>query len=180
MSSWDSEKNCLCFLCIQSAHNSILVFLILTPFYSLSFYTNQNPIKMVTIFSFVPRGNLQHFTMMFAIACMCPQSFLTLCNPMDCSHQAPLSMGFPRQEYCSGLPFPSPGDLPDPGIEPAFSCISCIGRQILYHCATWEGHFQYHVLLIDTRIIHFSDCLGERTSFCFVFFKIPIHGKPIL
>ena len=32
--------------------------------------------------------------------------------------QAPLSMGFSRQEYCSGLPFPSPGDLPDPGIEP--------------------------------------------------------------
>ena len=31
--------------------------------------------------------------------------------------QAPLSMGFPRQEYWSGLPFPSPGDLPDPGIE---------------------------------------------------------------
>ena len=35
------------------------------------------------------------------------------------THQAPLSMGFPRQEYWSGLPFPSPGDLPDPGIEPA-------------------------------------------------------------
>ena len=33
-------------------------------------------------------------------------------------HQAPASMGFPRQEYWSGLPFPSPGDLPDPGIEP--------------------------------------------------------------
>ena len=32
--------------------------------------------------------------------------------------QAPWSMGFPRQEYCSGLPFPTPGDLPDPGIEP--------------------------------------------------------------
>ena len=32
-------------------------------------------------------------------------------------HQAPLSMGFPRQEYWSGFPFPSPGDLPDPGIE---------------------------------------------------------------
>ena len=32
--------------------------------------------------------------------------------------QAPLSMGFPRQEYWSVLPFPSPGDLPDPGIEP--------------------------------------------------------------
>ena len=34
------------------------------------------------------------------------------------AHQAPLSMGFSRQEYCSGLPCPSPGDLPDPGIEP--------------------------------------------------------------
>jgi len=32
--------------------------------------------------------------------------------------QAPLPMGFSRQEYQSGLPFPSPGDLPDPGIEP--------------------------------------------------------------
>ena len=35
------------------------------------------------------------------------------------AHQAPLFMGFPRQENWNGLPFPSPGDLPDPGIEPA-------------------------------------------------------------
>ena len=34
------------------------------------------------------------------------------------AHQSPLSMGFSRQEYWSGLPFPSPGDLPNPGIEP--------------------------------------------------------------
>ena len=34
------------------------------------------------------------------------------------AHHAPLSMGFPRQEYWSGLPFPSPGNLPDPGVEP--------------------------------------------------------------
>ena len=33
-------------------------------------------------------------------------------------HRAPLSMGFPRQEYKSGLPFPSPGDIPDPQIKP--------------------------------------------------------------
>ena len=44
---------------------------------------------------------------------------LTLCNPMDCSGQAPLSMGFSRQEYWNGLPFHSPGDLPNPGIESA-------------------------------------------------------------
>ena len=42
-----------------------------------------------------------------------------LCDPMDSSlHQAPPSMGFSRQEYWSGLPFSSPGNLPDPGIEP--------------------------------------------------------------
>ena len=47
------------------------------------------------------------------------QLCLTLCNPMDCTaHQAPLSMEFSKQEYWSGLPFLTPGDLPNPGIEP--------------------------------------------------------------
>ena len=41
-----------------------------------------------------------------------------LATPWTVGHQAPPSVGFPRQEYWSGLPFPSPGDLPDPGIEP--------------------------------------------------------------
>ena len=49
----------------------------------------------------------------------------TLCNPMDCTRQAPLPMEFSRQEYWSGLPCPSPGDLPNPGL------LQC--RQILYH-----------------------------------------------
>ena len=52
--------------------------------------------------------------------CSVAQSFLTLCDPTDCSPQAPLSMGFSRQEYWSGLSFPSPGDLPNQEIEPAF------------------------------------------------------------
>ena len=43
-------------------------------------------------------------------------SFVTLARAVAC--QAPLSMGFPRQEHWSGLPFPSLEDLPDPGIEP--------------------------------------------------------------
>ena len=38
-------------------------------------------------------------------------------TPWTVAHQAPLSMGFFRQEYWSGFPFPSPGDLPDPGVE---------------------------------------------------------------
>ena len=47
------------------------------------------------------------------------QICLTLCDPMDCSlHQASPSMGFSRQEYWGGSPFPSSGNLSDPGIEP--------------------------------------------------------------
>ena len=49
----------------------------------------------------------------------CYKLYLSLCDPMDCVvHQAPLSMGFLRQEYWSGLLLPPPGALPDPGIEP--------------------------------------------------------------
>ena len=43
---------------------------------------------------------------------------LTLMTPWTVARQTPLSMGFPRQEYWSGLPFPSPEDLPNPEIEP--------------------------------------------------------------
>ena len=39
-------------------------------------------------------------------------------TPRTVAHQAPLSMGFPRQEYWSGFPFPPPGDLPNTGMEP--------------------------------------------------------------
>ena len=43
---------------------------------------------------------------------------LLFATPWTVAHQAPPSMGFSRQEYWSGVPFPSPGDLPNPGIEP--------------------------------------------------------------
>ena len=60
------------------------------------------------------------------------------------AHQASLSMGFSRQEYWSGLSCPSPGDLPDPGIEPR-SHFSCTGRQVLLAALiispTWEAPF---------------------------------------
>ena len=46
------------------------------------------------------------------------QSFLTLSDPCTVAYQAPPSMGFSRQEHWSGLPLPSLGDLPNPGIEP--------------------------------------------------------------
>jgi len=61
-----------------------------------------------------------HISSVCVCVCVCSViwSCPTLCNPMDWSHQAPPSMEFFRQEYWSGLPFPSPGDLPNPGIKP--------------------------------------------------------------
>ena len=67
------------------------------------------------------------------------QLYPTLCDPMDCSHQAPLSMGFSRQEYWSGLPFPSPGDLPHPATEPASLVSPALADRFFTTSATWEA-----------------------------------------
>ena len=59
-------------------------------------------------------------------------SRVRLCaTPETAAHQAPPSLGLSRQERWSGLPFPSPGDLPHPGIEPASPALA--GRS-LYQC----------------------------------------------
>ena len=60
---------------------------------------------------------------MYSAAHSCP----TLCNPMHCSSPGSSVQGafqLSRQEYCSGLPFPTPGDLPDPGIELVFLALA--------------------------------------------------------
>ena len=51
------------------------------------------------------------------------QLCLTLCHPRTVAHQAPPSMEFSRQQYWNGLPFRSPGDLPDPGMQPRFPAL---------------------------------------------------------
>ena len=62
--------------------------------------------------------------------CLVARLCLTLyVTPWTIAHQASLSMGFARQEYWSGLPFPFPGDLPDPGIEPQAPAVSCIAGE---------------------------------------------------
>ena len=57
---------------------------------------------------------------------------------MDCSLQAPLSMGFSRQEYWSGLPFPSPGELPNWGIKPESSMSPASAGRFSITSTTWE------------------------------------------
>ena len=67
-------------------------------------------------------------------------------TPWTVAHQVPLSMGFPRREYWSGFPFPSPGELPWRS-----NCISCFAR-ILYHEATRKAHFtQYSNAILNQQ-----------------------------
>ena len=61
----------------------------------------------------------------------CVQLFAT---SWTLAHQAPLSMGFSRQEYWSGLPFPSPGDLPNPRIKPRSPVL-----QVILYCLSYQG-----------------------------------------
>ena len=77
-------------------------------------------------------------------------------TPWTVVHQAPPSMGFSRQEYWSGLPFPSPGDLPDPGIEPRSPRLQADaltseppGKQIL---AVIPHVVQYQAILINVAL----------------------------
>ena len=71
---------------------------------------------------------LSHFSHVWLIA-----------TPWTVPHQAPLSMGFSRQENRSGSPCPLPGDLPDPGIKPASLMSPALACRLFTTCATWEG-----------------------------------------
>ena len=76
------------------------------------------------------------------------KSCSTLVTPWTVAHKAPLSMGSPRQEYWSGLLFPSPGNLPNPGIKsgsPALQVNSVLtetpGKPVQYLCSWVNVHF---------------------------------------
>ena len=60
-------------------------------------------------------------------------------TPWTIAHQAPLSMGIPRQEYRGGLPFPSPSNLPSPGIEPKSLSSPALTGGFFTTRATWEA-----------------------------------------
>ena len=59
--------------------------------------------------------------------------------PWAAAHKAFLSMGFPRQEYFSGYPFPSPGDLPNPGIQPTSLMSPALADRFFTTSATREA-----------------------------------------
>ena len=69
-------------------------------------------------------------------------------TPRNIAHQAPLSMGFSRQEYWSGLPFPSPGDLPNTGVEPGSPALQpdSLTTELPYHVITNQEHSTFFFL----------------------------------
>ena len=80
---------------------------------------------------------------MYVCVCMCVLScFICVqlfATPWTVAHQAPLSMGFSRQEYWSGLLGPPPGDLPDPGIEPVSLMSPALAAGFFTTSATWRA-----------------------------------------
>ena len=85
-------------------------------------------------------------------------------------HQAPLSMGFPRQEYWSGLPFPSPGDLPDPGTEPTSPTLDALVGRFLTAEPFEKPRCEVHELYL---VHEFFDVI----IFCFIHFEFFLHFR---
>ena len=109
------------------------------PFASLQVLFSQ--LSKVLLVRFMPYQEmrcLSHFMCMLSHFSHV-QLFVTL---WTIAHQAPLSMEFSRQEYWSGLPFPSPGDLPSPGIEPTFSVTPELAGGLFTTSATWEARLK--------------------------------------
>ena len=97
--------------------------------------------------------------------------------PWTVACQVPLSMLFPRQEYWSGLPFPSPEDLSWPWDLTCTSCVSWIGRKILYQCAIWEDFaISYQLLFLLDAIVSLQlifHCIWNSLQYnSVIFFKI--------
>ena len=116
---------------------------------------------------------------LFATPVACVLSCIWLCNPMARSLQAPRSMDFSKQEYWSLLPFPTPGDLPHQGIKPA-SLVSCVGRQVLYHCATWETPYKSKWTVKISSHPHRLTSVVFKSSCSFLFLSLCMKNKTVL
>ena len=86
---------------------------------------------------------------------MCAPSCSTVCNPVDCSPPGSSVHGISRQEYSCGLPFPPPRESSQPRDRTQTSCVSCIGRWILYLWATWEA------LVEGEMLLNIRQCMGQ-------------------
>ena len=88
---------------------------------------------------------LQWWIHVIMLLWLCCFSHVQLCDPIDIARQAPLSMGFSRQEYWSGLPCLPPEDLPNPGIKLSSLTSPALAGRSFTSCATWEAHIIIHL-----------------------------------
>ena len=109
-----SYRSCLHILEINSLSGvSFFTWYFFLPFWRLPFHIAYSFLRCAKAFKFKSGAKLLLLSSRRKVKSLsCVQLFATI------AYQSPPSMVFFRQEYCSGLPFPSPGDLPDPGIEP--------------------------------------------------------------
>ena len=84
------------------------------------------------------------------------QLFATL---WSVAHQGPLSMGFPRQEYCSVLPFPTLGNLPNPGTEPVSPVSPALAGRFFTTIAVWEAPTCLYMLRKKVKVKVARSCL---------------------
>ena len=121
--------------------------------------------------------------------------FTFTCDPMDCSCQAPLFMGFSRQEHWSGLPCPSPGDLPAPRIEHMSLMSPALAGRFFTTSTTWEAQSQSQSLRnpnciylncifknslerIQSKQIQFYESQGKKVYISTNISKQKREGKP--
>ena len=96
------------------------------------------------------------------------QLCLTLCYPMDCSPPGSSVYGLSSQEYWSGVPLPSPGDLPDPGIEPVSLTSPTLAGRFSTTSATSEAQllrYSWLTILHSFQLYSWSNCFWGPFSF---------------
>ena len=88
-----------------------------------------------------------------------------LATPWTVAHQAPLSVGFSRQEFWSGSPFPSPGDLPDPGIQLRSPTLQA--DFFYFYCLSYQGRNGYLLFHISGKTVSIIKTFCRRAGFPF-------------
>ena len=100
------------------------------------------PFVLLLVSNFNTYRYIFFFKFFSSISCSVAQSCPILCDPLNsswtASHQVPLSMEFFRQECWSGLPFPSPENLPIPGIKPMSLASPALASRFFITSITWE------------------------------------------
>ena len=148
---------------LKTHHHDMYIFLLIFTLYAIFFFNNICSIIYLLICICV------YISYVFIYMCLVAQSCPTLCDSMDCSRLFP-PWGFFRQVYWSGLPYPPPRDLPNPGLNPDLP--HC--RQIFYPSEPPGGLFIYICMYeyVYSHYVHICVCTYTQT---YIFLSIYIQ-----